>query len=163
VCLWIQHTSIRVSRDHNAFDHSPGLFAVFHALHRLLAPRHPPHALSSLAALIQSSVVFPPSRNGSLPATGLSKSNDPFLLRALTETQKKLQNHRPWPLARARSFETVILRSCDCNSYRYRIVKELPSWNRPQRGHRLFQGVLPVETTGIEPATSGLQNRRSPN
>src|SRR6266849_5949523 len=28
----------------------PGLIAVFHALHRLPAPRHPPHALGSLAA-----------------------------------------------------------------------------------------------------------------
>ena len=44
--------SIRESRDQFAFDQSPGLIAVFHALHRLLAPRHPPHALSNLAALI---------------------------------------------------------------------------------------------------------------
>src|ERR1700722_20936548 len=27
---------------------SPGLFAAYHVLHRLLAPRHPPYALSSL-------------------------------------------------------------------------------------------------------------------
>ena len=47
--------SIRESRDQRSFDSSPGLIAVFHALHRLLAPRHPPHALSSLAALILSS------------------------------------------------------------------------------------------------------------
>src|SRR5476651_2471627 len=43
---------IRVPRDQRSFDSSPGIIAVFHALHRLLAPRHPPHALSSLAALI---------------------------------------------------------------------------------------------------------------
>ena len=42
----------RVSRDQSSFDSSPGLIAVFRALRRLLAPRHPPHALSSLAALI---------------------------------------------------------------------------------------------------------------
>src|SRR5215475_12697096 len=42
---------IRESRDQRPFDGSPGLIAVFHALRRLLAPRHPPHALSSLAAL----------------------------------------------------------------------------------------------------------------
>ena len=29
-------------------DSSPKLIAAIHALHRLLAPRHPPHALSSL-------------------------------------------------------------------------------------------------------------------
>ena len=53
--LWIHCALIRVSRDQLAFDQSPGLFAVFHALHRLLAPRHPPHALSSLTALIDLS------------------------------------------------------------------------------------------------------------
>ncbi len=46
---------IRESRDQHSFDSFPGLIAVFHALRRLLAPRHPPHALSSLAALILSS------------------------------------------------------------------------------------------------------------
>ncbi len=50
--LWIHTMIIRESRDQFAFDQFPGLIAVFHALHRLLAPRHPPHALSSLAALI---------------------------------------------------------------------------------------------------------------
>ena len=47
--LWIQRASIRESRDQRSFDNSPGLIAVFHALHRLLMPRHPPCALSSLA------------------------------------------------------------------------------------------------------------------
>src|SRR5438552_1615722 len=53
--LWIQCMLIRVSRVQRSFDSFPGLFAVFHALLRLLAPRHPPHALSSLAALFLSS------------------------------------------------------------------------------------------------------------
>ena len=47
--LWIQRMLIRESRDQRSFDNSPGLIAVFHALHRLLTPRHPPCALSSLA------------------------------------------------------------------------------------------------------------------
>jgi hypothetical protein len=37
------------------FDNYPGLFAVFHARHRLLTPRHPPCALSSLTTNIHSS------------------------------------------------------------------------------------------------------------
>ena len=41
---------IRAPRAQRLCDGSPGLIAVFHALRRLLAPRHPPHALSSLAA-----------------------------------------------------------------------------------------------------------------
>ncbi len=47
--LWIQRGLIRESPDQRSFDSFPGLFAVFHALHRLLMPRHPPCALSSLA------------------------------------------------------------------------------------------------------------------
>ena len=47
--LWIQRGLIRESPDQCSFDSFPGLFAVFHALPRLLTPRHPPCALSSLA------------------------------------------------------------------------------------------------------------------
>ena len=45
---------IREPRDRRSFDSSPGLFAAFHALHRLPAPRHPPHALSNLATWIHA-------------------------------------------------------------------------------------------------------------
>ena len=56
--LWIHTVLIQGSRDQLAFDQSPELIAVFHALHRLLAPRHPPHALSSLAELIHPLAVI---------------------------------------------------------------------------------------------------------
>jgi hypothetical protein len=46
---------IREPRDQRLFDSFPGLFAAFHALHRLLAPRHPPHALSNLTTMILAS------------------------------------------------------------------------------------------------------------
>ena len=39
---------IREPRDQRLFDSYPGRFAVYYALHRLLAPRHPPYTLSSL-------------------------------------------------------------------------------------------------------------------
>ena len=55
VQLCIHCTLIRESRDHHLFVNSPELFADFHALHRLLMPRHPPYALSSLATLIERS------------------------------------------------------------------------------------------------------------
>src|SRR5438309_6902760 len=67
--LWIQCMVIRASRDQLAFDQSPGLIAVFHALLRLLAPRHPPHALSSLAALILSSTARRRKRTSAFFAT----------------------------------------------------------------------------------------------
>src|SRR4029077_15089328 len=62
--LWIHIRIIQGSRDQLAFDQSPELIAVFHALHRLLAPRHPPHALSSLAALIDPLKTDNPSPYG---------------------------------------------------------------------------------------------------
>lgn len=46
---------IRESRDQSLLDGFPGLIAAFHALHRLLTPRHPPCALSSLTTNIQNS------------------------------------------------------------------------------------------------------------
>ena len=56
--------SVRVSRDHNLFINSPKLIADFHALRRLLIPRHPPCALSNLTIGISNSSAlqstFPP-------------------------------------------------------------------------------------------------------
>src|SRR5215469_14762031 len=64
--LWIQRAVSRVYRE--GFPHSeipgskpacgsPGLIAACHVLHRLLAPRHPPHALSSLTIKLTQPVV----------------------------------------------------------------------------------------------------------
>src|SRR5678815_1161976 len=59
--LWIQCMLIRESRDQRLFDNYPRLIAVFHARHRLLMPRHPPCALSSLTTNIQNSLPNPRS------------------------------------------------------------------------------------------------------
>ena len=57
VYLWIQYTTHEVcscrfphSEIHGSMDicSSPWLFAAYHVFHRLLVPRHPPCALSSL-------------------------------------------------------------------------------------------------------------------
>src|SRR5579872_329327 len=56
---------IRESRDQRLFDGFPELIAAFHALHRLLTPRHPPHALSSLTTLILASQSASPVTDGS--------------------------------------------------------------------------------------------------
>ena len=53
--LCIQCKLIQESWDQRLFVNSPRLFADFHALHRLLTPRHPPYALSSLTTNIQRS------------------------------------------------------------------------------------------------------------
>src|ERR1700687_1280139 len=43
---------IRTSPDQSLLSGSPKLFAASHVLHRLLAPRHPPYALSSLTTYV---------------------------------------------------------------------------------------------------------------
>ncbi len=43
---------IRTSQDQSSFDSSPGLFAAYHVLHRLITPRHPPCTLNSLITFI---------------------------------------------------------------------------------------------------------------
>ena len=57
VWLWIHHTTTEVCSarfPHSEISgskcicHSPKLFAAYHVFHRLLVPRHPPCALSSL-------------------------------------------------------------------------------------------------------------------
>src|SRR5258708_34762575 len=48
---------------------SPRLFAACHVLHRLLAPRHPPYALSSLTIKLTQHVVYPaPEKRGTRKA-----------------------------------------------------------------------------------------------
>ena len=65
--LYIQRAVSRVHRDgfpHSEIPgskracHSPGLIAACHVLLRLLAPRHPPYALSSLTIKLTQHVVF---------------------------------------------------------------------------------------------------------
>ena len=45
---------IQKSPDQSSLGNSPKLFAAFHVFHRLLVPRHPPYALSSLFSPINS-------------------------------------------------------------------------------------------------------------
>ena len=54
---------IRKSPDQSLFSGSPKLIAACHVLHRLLAPRHPPYALSSLTIkllLVKDAIYFSP-------------------------------------------------------------------------------------------------------
>src|SRR3989442_14884958 len=102
---------IRISPDQRLLSGSPRLFAASHALHRLLAPRHPPCALSSLTYF------YAVATNARL--------HKPVTHMQLSKSQtSSLDQNRP---AAA-----------------------------PGRHGR-------VELIGIEPTTSALQGRRSPN
>ena len=150
---------IRESRDQLAFNQSPGLIAVFHALHRLLAPRHPPHALSSLAALIPPPIGFSPTRKKIL-LEATDPNNRPLLAR------RALVGKKVTILFILKAHAELFVRQ----------LLPLPNCQRTKSRHDRWAGAGAfanaaartqffgrVETTGIEPATSGLQNRRSPN
>lgn len=79
---------IRRSRLRRLFGSSTGLFAAFHVLHRLLAPRHPPCALSSLTTSIPSSRIYPPfgQQNDRTNPCGTEDSTAP-ISRALRHLQ----------------------------------------------------------------------------
>ena len=65
---------IRRSPDRSSFTSSPGLIAGYNVLHRLLVPRHPPTALSSLlftTKMLASTVKF--SRCGRYPEQRLRR------------------------------------------------------------------------------------------
>jgi hypothetical protein len=111
---------IRAPRPQRPFDGSAGIIAVFHALHRLLAPRHPPHALSSLAALAPPS--NPDSRRASTDAAAkpppsvhpLGRVTTLSLPQALQRSQKLIAHPED---AVARDAEKRGS-SRDCNFYR---------------------------------------------
>ncbi len=124
---------IRRSPDQSLVDGSPGLFAATRVLHRLLAPRHPPHALCSLETLKrQRSAVrlpFPMTQN---PVEG------PVLANSV--------NARP---ILPPGFHPLRLDPAEIELYpSYALVKDRPSF---------------MELTGLEPATSSLQSWRSPD
>jgi hypothetical protein len=129
---------------------SPKLFAAYHVLHRLLAPRHSPYALSSLTIETRSYVcdTRPKPRAADVR---------PFALHVLLWSEKttvcrifsckralKLSAFSCWKAACAASFFPIR-------------VGTLDSTLRPLHERRL------VENTGLEPVTSWLQTRRSPS
>ena len=98
---------------------SPQLIAAYHVLHRLLTPRHPPCALSSLTEHLVLDVSPYPS--SSIQFSKIAKN--------------------PRAALRPRGAKIVL----------------------SLRGPLQAADPYLVEIAGIEPATSGLQSRRSPN
>jgi hypothetical protein len=128
---------IRTSTDQSLVGGSPWLIAATHVLRRLLEPRHPPHALSSLVTL-----------NSGLPSLAAratpSRSRDPDPVAVQTLAKTSL---------------------CDVSSYpSYSVVRVLRPARQAARtvlDSRSSQSH--VELIGIEPMTSSLQSWRSTN
>ena len=128
---------------------SPRLIAACHVLHRFSAPRHPPSTLSSLTikylrresfSFLPDSLVKDRDHRGSKSPSSLSVTRS-FLIRAALESSIQPDNY---------------VRSAQ------------PDSETARTGARqlLLRTSIPknlVELTGFEPATYGLQSRRSPS
>jgi hypothetical protein len=134
---------------------SPKLIAAYHVLLRLLAPRHPPNALLALDQLLHLSKNLgsrdpgSPSRAGVIPRPRNSNSHP----RGRTTRQRNRAARR-----RPRRQDLCFLSTMSLNNAR----------GGPRHASNLcflYGNRYPpvVEVNGIEPMTSCLQSRRSPN
>ena len=163
---------IRTSPAQRSVGNSPELFAATHVLHRLLAPRHPPHALSSLLTLIPQQ---PASRRNWLKletkvqAPALRRGPERIhLLRRFSKRAEPL-SQPDCLLNDAENF------SAEIDFYpSYELVKERPehcfrkpgeAGSIPPAGCRRVAQSLPMERLvglgGLEPPTSRLSGARS--
>ena len=111
--LCIQVRLIRESPDQSLFDGYPGHIAAFHALHRLLAPRHPPYALSNLTTNPQSSWSCDQEGRGQRteniqPTVGVAGVNTPVRLRRRGGLPRHLTDIR---LSKSKDSSVLIIQS----------------------------------------------------
>ena len=137
---------------------SPKLIAAYHVLHRLLAPRHSPYALSSLTIRTLDSSPRGPRRtrcricfahtavwSKELPFAGYSVVKD-CLPRTSVLRQTRTRGLRASSVLHPRPCSTT---ASSLLAYRF-MDRTAPSSEL-------------VENTGLEPVTSWLQTRRSPS
>jgi hypothetical protein len=126
---------------------SPGLIAACHVLHRLLAPRHSPYALSSLTKcslhLMYSRPAFLKRRGRKNHAVCGQKTTDCRVF-SCQKSQKLLVASRG-PPSRFALRRTTFAWLANRSNARCQALRRL------------------VENIGIEPMTSWLQTRRSPS
>ena len=111
---------IRTSPDRSLVGGSPRLFAATRVLHRLLAPRHPSHALCSL----QTSNFSPPPTRGRLEASSVSPSSHPLSRKCACFFRRLIRLRRPSrgsspPSRPAKSYQSKL------NSSSYSIFRDL--------------------------------------
>ena len=133
---------------------SPCLIAECHVLHRLIAPRHPPNALARRLILQFSR---PSRRSASLPHTGREPRGQERHVPAKDGIRESVSPARAGPTKRwdrhLHDFERPTSRA-----------EPTACQDKPEQAEslNLAEGFL-VEADGIEPTTSCLQSRRSPN
>jgi hypothetical protein len=142
---------IRTSPAQRSVGNSPELFAATHVLLRLLAPRHPPHALSSLLTLISRK---PASRRILQNSRPRSR---PQLFAADPEECIRLSHPLPARLASRLSSP-----STGESNFSQQKLNSTLRMHLSKNASNPLVGIL-VELIGIEPTTSSLQSWRSPS
>src|SRR5206468_3492643 len=151
---------------------SPGLFAACHVLHRLSVPRHPPDALTSRLITGVSATAEPKGSAGETPhTTAAHRAKTP---NARRPRMKTLLRTGPGLAARAyppRSHHNSLSspfnqhpprRDCEAVRGFAKTPPRTPMVEVPMVEVPMVE-VPMVEVNGIEPMTSCLQSRRSPN
>ena len=154
---------------------SPGLIAAYRVLHRLLAPRHSPYALSSLTTSVWTHA------DHSLSSVICMRPlfSHCVHLRSLTRASAEVCSKRTTV---CRIFSCQRAADCNLRNQQFKLVAAhqahspgMPSVARSSRAAaarlRHGSGGNPsriherrmVENTGLEPVTSWLQTRRSPS
>jgi hypothetical protein len=116
---------------------SPSLFAAYHALHRLLAPRHSPYALSSLTIRTRTDACL--TSDFRLRTTGISSRSLSPAVRSPTRVSSVIHTACVWS-----------------ENYRCRIF----SCQRALETYFRFQTLLPVDSTSRGNRRSKLQPSR---
>jgi hypothetical protein len=165
---------------------SPGLFAACHVLHRLSVPRHPPDALLfALERHTQRQAAPCRTANSRNRTTPRRRSGNPLHLKTLfghipfaaPRPRPAFACRRPQAAlpgrARPRSRHNSLFTYQSANPRRsmppprssssYRVCANQRAEVRCRRSIRPLPDVCMVEVNGIEPMTSCLQSRRSPN
>ena len=152
---------IRKSLDRRLHTGFPELIAVCHVLHRLLAPRHPPYALSSLTHMkprncfcfaFYSAVKVPSLAHARVsPVAALDVPIKPNHQRPT----------RPKPISHKK---TARLSEPYTTDARYTLPSTISFPNQPHPYPIRFvpPSPSPVEMRGLEPLASSVQRRRSP-
>jgi hypothetical protein len=125
---------------------SPRLIAAYHVLHRLLTPRHPPSALSSLISARSRALVILRLADGETYLhSGRTSAFTRFVCLGLSKIEPKTGRHL--------RLDTGTRPARDASSIR----------SAPNLLNRVSSSRAVVELTGIEPVTPGLQSRCSPD
>jgi hypothetical protein len=146
---------------------SPKLIAACHVLHRLILPRHPPCALSSLfIEFTRTQKPTPRTRSISSPCY-YPKDTQQLNLQHCAETTRTLKAQPCsyiYPIySVVKLHKRIALARPGANLARTRLRPRLRLSPQPHPALRFIFRKGMVELTGIEPMTSCLQSRRSPN